>query len=1104
MINLLLQAIFYQCLCEPLIVSSRIHGRYTKSLSDFHLSIPHKLAADGKFSTFHLPHFHDHRIERYKERRKRSLDDPEMIHYGVDVNGHLYHLELWPNREFIHPGLVFEKRDPEANIKERNVRSLKGKKLCHYTGKVRGYPNSKAAISTCDGLAGYIVVEGNKYFIEPVDEHSPNFKGHHLHVVHNKVPKGTQPTCGTKESWDDAMKKRLRERALSGEDIFKEKRESENINRYLEMGIVCDKSFLKYHKQRDVELYVLTIMNMVADYYHDSSVGHQMDIVVVRIIYLEKEEKEIDLEINRDSGKTLKSFCDWANKINTPENTPNHFDMAMLLTRYDLCAQAEEDCDLTGLAFVGGACSKAEQCGINEDGGLVLSVIVAHEIGHLMGAEHDEQSTPCPVQDTDGSYFVMSPIVSTYTIRWSSCSRSLINTLIQNNLAQCLSDIPESTLYPFTENMPGVVYDANEQCKFMLPASLGVCSAVKEKICENLICKVNKKECIGKNDVAADGTKCAENKWCFKKKCIEMGARPEAVNGGWGDFGAWSECTRSCGGGISSSERECNNPVPSNRGRFCIGERRKLKICNPGPCPENAPTFRQQQCTEQNSKPWNEAYHSWTASFQEKEPCALYCVSEEHVLSKLEAAAKDGTPCKHGTRNMCISGVCRVVGCDNVLESESVEDRCGVCNGDGTQCKIVEETYKDVGQGYTKVVVIPAGARKIVIEENGPSGNIIAITDSSEKKFYLNGDDTEALDGECNIGTSVGIYRHVEPKKETLIINGPLKEDVVLFVDFFEQNNPGYVYKWAEQSVDSTYEPRYHWEIGEFEECSVACGGGSQSAKIDCIEEKAGKVSMNFCAGLDRPKEQAKNCNEQPCKRTWKVGPWSQCRACENKGGVRSRHVECLEDNPKKGAEGILLEDDQCEGPKPGSVELCEAEEKCGHKRMISPYIPGKYQGQIWEQMNRKYLAKRNSAETIEHLNPESSNRSSSKSSQESSLKGNLGKMAHDFRPLDEQIIMKYTIQPNPMKANLSDKADALMGDALSDVIDTEHKMVFKGKVAAKMKHQLEHYTNATLEFNCHKKKCIKTKSLKVKKNRRKPEREDEEDDVSDSGEEED
>jgi len=71
----------------------------------------------------------------------------------------------------------------------------------------------------------------------------------------------------------------------------------------------------------------------VADYYHDASVGHQIDLTVVRIIYLEKEEKEIDLEINRDSGKTLKSFCDWAIKINTPEDSPNHFDVAILLTR---------------------------------------------------------------------------------------------------------------------------------------------------------------------------------------------------------------------------------------------------------------------------------------------------------------------------------------------------------------------------------------------------------------------------------------------------------------------------------------------------------------------------------------------------------------------------------------------------------------------------------------------------------------------------------------------------------------------------------------------------------------------------------------------------
>lgn len=71
---------------------------------------------------------------------------------GVQVHDQLYHLELWPNRDFLHPGMVIEKRNPEIEIKNRYVRTLKGKKLCHYTGRVRGYPQSKAAISTCDGL----------------------------------------------------------------------------------------------------------------------------------------------------------------------------------------------------------------------------------------------------------------------------------------------------------------------------------------------------------------------------------------------------------------------------------------------------------------------------------------------------------------------------------------------------------------------------------------------------------------------------------------------------------------------------------------------------------------------------------------------------------------------------------------------------------------------------------------------------------------------------------------------------------------------------------------------------------------------------------------
>jgi len=41
---------------------------------------------------------------------------------------------------------------------------------------------------------------------------------------------------------------------------------------------------------------------------------------------------------------------------------------------------------------------------------------------------------------------------------------------------------------------------------------------------------------------------------------------------------------------------------------------------------------------------------------------------------------------------------------------------------------------------YTAVTVLPTGVRKVQIEELAPSPNLIAITDKTEKHFFLNGD----------------------------------------------------------------------------------------------------------------------------------------------------------------------------------------------------------------------------------------------------------------------------------------------------------------------------------------------------------------------------
>lgn len=72
-----------------------------------------------------------------------------------------------------------------------------------------------------------------------------------------------------------------------------------SIHRYIEIGLVADRRFLDFHNHTDYEQYLLTVMNMVSDFYHDKSVGNQIDAVLVRMIYLEKEKEEVMLRTQR-------------------------------------------------------------------------------------------------------------------------------------------------------------------------------------------------------------------------------------------------------------------------------------------------------------------------------------------------------------------------------------------------------------------------------------------------------------------------------------------------------------------------------------------------------------------------------------------------------------------------------------------------------------------------------------------------------------------------------------------------------------------------------------------------------------------------------------
>ena len=56
-------------------------------------------------------------------------------------------------------------------------------------------------------------------------------------------------------------------------------------------------------------------------------------------------------------------------------------------------------------------------------------------------------------------------------------------------------------------------------------------------------------------------------------------------DGGWGEWGHYTECSETCGMGSMERIRICDNPPATNGGNPCVGHGSEIEDCNEGPCP---------------------------------------------------------------------------------------------------------------------------------------------------------------------------------------------------------------------------------------------------------------------------------------------------------------------------------------------------------------------------------------------------------------------------------------------------------------------------------------------------------------------------------------
>ncbi|CAH7022422.1 Adamts19 [Phodopus roborovskii] len=650
-----------------------------------------------------------------------------------------------------------------------------------------------------------------------------------------------------------------------------------------------------------------------------------------------------DLYIGHHGEKMLESFCKWQyeefgrkNDIHLEMSTGwgediASVDAAILITRKDFCVHKDEPCDTVGIAYLNGMCSEKRKCIIAEDNGLNLAFTIAHEMGHNMGINHDNDHPSC----ADGLHIMSGEWIKGQNlgdVSWSRCSKEDLERFLRSKASSCLLQTSpqslSSVLVP--SKLPGTVYTADEQCQILFGPLASFCREMQHAICTGLWCRVEgEAECRTKLDPPMDGTDCDPGKWCKAGECTRRTPAPEHLAGEWS---TWSSCSRSCSSGVSSRERKC--PGLGSEARDCNGPRKQYRICENPPCPAGLPGFRDWQCQVYSVRAsYPKHALRWQAVFDEGKPCALFCSpvgKEQSVL--LSEKVMDGTSCGYQGLDVCANGRCQKAGCDGLLGSLAREDHCGICNGNGKSCKVIKGDFNHTrGAGYVEVLVIPAGARRIKVVEGKPAHSYLALRDASKQS--INSDWKIEHSGTFNLaGTTVHYIRR--GLWEKISAKGPTTTPLHLLVLLFQDQSYGLHYEYTvpsdplpDNQSSKEPEPLFMWTHAGWEDCNATCGGGERKTTVSCtkiMNKNISVVDNTKCKYLTKPEPQIRKCNEQPCQTRWMMTEWTTCsRTCGK--GVQSRQVACTQ-QLNNGTLTRAWERD-CMGPKPATAQRCEGQD---------------------------------------------------------------------------------------------------------------------------------------------------------------------------------